>query len=117
MSAERALAAIFATAAAMMAVCVAMVPGEAQETYRRTAPGGTVPEFNPGGIGPGGTPIAPGPAAHGVFIERAGPGGFVLAPGPAGQLSGTEAPATPRLSAPRTHRHAHERKRHRSRLR
>jgi hypothetical protein len=47
-----------------------------------TAPGPALPG-NLGGIGPGGTRVAPGPAVDNNFIEQEGPGGVPLAIGPA----------------------------------
>jgi hypothetical protein len=45
------------------------------------APGPALPG-NSGGIGLGGTNIAPGPAARDSLIQQEGPGGVPLAPGP-----------------------------------
>jgi hypothetical protein len=51
------------------------------------APGPSQPrDFTPGGIGAGGTSVAPGAAARGVNVERIGPGGGRLAPGAAGSV-------------------------------
>jgi hypothetical protein len=41
-----------------------------------------VPGYTPGGIGPGGVEIAPGPAARDVPMYRIGPGGVLLSPRP-----------------------------------
>jgi hypothetical protein len=54
------------------------------------APGSPVQTWNPGGIGPGGTQVSPGPAARGVPMYREGPGGGTLPlrpdePGPSGR--------------------------------
>jgi hypothetical protein len=38
------------------------------------APGSTVNSYTPGGIGPGGTWVSPGPAAQGVPTYQPGPG-------------------------------------------
>jgi hypothetical protein len=46
------------------------------------APGPALPG-NLGGIGPGGTRVAPGPAVDDNLIQQEGPGGVPLATGPA----------------------------------
>jgi hypothetical protein len=46
------------------------------------APGPALPG-NLGGIGPGGTRVAPGPAVDDSLIQQEGPGGVPLATGPA----------------------------------
>jgi len=51
------------------------------------APGPSQPrDFTPGGIGAGGVKVAPGRSARGVNFERIGPGGTRLAPGSAGTV-------------------------------
>ena len=57
------------------------------------APGPSQPrDFTPGGIGAGGVAVAPGRAARGVNVERIGPGGTPLAPGPAGTVRPSPTP-------------------------
>ena len=59
------------------------------------SPGPSQPrDFTPGGAGPGGARVSPGPAARDVNIEREGPGGTHLSPGPAGRAETRSAPAT-----------------------
>jgi hypothetical protein len=43
-------------------------------------------------------PVAPGPAARDVNVERIGPGGGALAPGPAGNVGTGPTPRTPTVA-------------------
>jgi hypothetical protein len=67
------------------------------------APGASQPPgYIPGGAGPGGVQVAPGPAARGVNVERTSPGGTALAPGAAGRVSTapSRVSTAPRVRAP-----------------
>jgi len=65
---------------ALVAILLAM--GSTPNSAQVMAPGPALPG-NLGGIGPGGTKVAPGGAANDRLIEQQGPGGVPLARGPA----------------------------------
>ena len=83
---------------AVMAIAISSSASAQTPGGRATvAPGGASSDVNPGGmslggIGPGGTLIAPGLAPTGANIDQI-ESGVPLAPGPAGQLP---SPTTPR---------------------
>jgi len=90
---------IAVTAVAILASASAHARGGASRST--VAPGPASSDVNvggmsPGGIGPGGTLIAPGAAPIGTNIDQV-QSGVPMAPGPAGQLSGEQVPTTPRL--------------------
>src|SRR5262245_13531511 len=65
------------------------------------APGTDLPSGVFGGIGAGGVAVAPGAATGGNSnLERIGPGGSPIAPGPAGSLGAPALPSAPAELAP-----------------
>ena len=64
-------------------------------------PGPSQPrDFTPGGTGAGGAAVAPGRAARGANVERIGPGGTPLAPGPTGSVRPSPTPRPAPTLAP-----------------
>jgi hypothetical protein len=66
-----------------LALALSLAASASAALAQKMAPGPALPG-NIGGVGPGGTEIAPGPATGGdSLIEQEGPGGGPLARGPA----------------------------------
>jgi len=68
--------------AAVALVATILMTVSASLSAQVMAPGPALPN-NLGGIGPGGTKVAPGPAVNDYLLEQEGPGGVPLARGPA----------------------------------